>query len=107
MTDCSRRGFLGTVLGGVVVWFGGTFNSDVGRELVWTTNDGRQVKIKDMTDEHLRNCIYWMTRNDKRQQFTIRLGTQAGRVGMLGEQPFEPYYSAMRREATRRNLRWI
>lgn len=33
------------------------------RETEWRTYDGRRVKIKNMTDDHLKNCINHIQKN--------------------------------------------
>lgn len=54
------------------------------RNTVWTTFDGREIKIKDLTDVHLANVIYHLEMRD--------VGTKS------------PLLSPMRREAKRRKL---
>jgi hypothetical protein len=36
-------------------------------DFTWRTNDGRGIKIYDMTEEHLRNAISWAQRQLVRQ----------------------------------------
>lgn len=39
---------------------------------IWTTKDGKKIKVKDMTTEHIKNTIKCI--EDGRIQFTINLG---------------------------------
>jgi len=32
-------------------------------ELVWTTRDGKEIPLKDMTDKHIENAIKCVSRN--------------------------------------------
>lgn len=34
-------------------------------KLVWTTKDGKQIPLKDMTDQHIQNAINCLTRNEE------------------------------------------
>jgi hypothetical protein len=103
METMTRRGFAGTALAGTLTsavgWLGiKLLPEDLERELVWTTEDGRPVKIKDMADEHLRNCIHYQNR---------AFGAIHGRFYQHCASEEFPLYNAMRREASRRRLSWI
>lgn len=39
--------------------------------LMWTTRDGRQVPVKDMTDEHLNNSITMLERAQEHQEMLM------------------------------------
>ena len=41
-------------------------------DYIWTTRDGKKIKVKDMTTEHIKNTIKCI--EDGRIQFTINLG---------------------------------
>lgn len=84
---------------------------------VWTTQEGVGVRVCDMTDEHLRNCIFYLNKQygalwDKHNNL-VRVGhfvraanaTDTYLRGTPGD--IWPIYDAMRREADRRRLRWF
>lgn len=82
-----------------------------GGDEVWTTYKGRQVRVEDMTDDHLRNTIFFLQR-----RLGFRIGRYVGKYGpsnknlkeLLHHTP-EPVdvYNALRMEANRRGLPWI
>lgn len=73
--------------------------------LVWTTADGRRLRVCDMEDDHLRNTIFYINKA------YARMYAQAGPDSDLWIEntPSGSFviYDAMRREADRRRLRWI
>lgn len=66
---------------------------------IWTTMEGVEVRICDMTDDHLRNCIFYLNK-----VYGLHYPSR-----IYGHTPAEvnPIYDVMRREAQRRHLSWI
>lgn len=46
-------------------------------EIVWTTKDGRDVPIKDMTDAHLENAINMIERNEMMNDVALTIGASS------------------------------
>jgi hypothetical protein len=90
-----RRNFFEATLVSLASFFGIRWE-DPTRNLVWTTAEGDRVCVGDMSDAHLRNCIFYL---NKRYGYL-------NPYSIMGGSPAEitPMYDAMRREATRRKL---
>jgi hypothetical protein len=70
--------------------------------MTWLTQNGESIRICDMTDEHLRNCIFYLVRLraiSSRNWYKSLYG--------LHDMTRMPQYEIMLREATRRKLAWI
>jgi hypothetical protein len=85
---------------------------------IWTTFDGREIRICDLDDDHLRNIIFY---HNKRYGDLKRGGlisrTRSDRIAEASVQPIDylkgdiaalwPIYDVLRREANRRRLPWM
>jgi hypothetical protein len=65
---------------------------------IWTTATGLKYKITDMTDDHLRNTIFYLNKRFGQLSHDIMMNTPAEKW---------PIYDDMRREADRRKLGWM
>jgi hypothetical protein len=102
-------GVFGAWLGGFVGTFGTAIAASVENKentQIWTTADGRKIRIIDMDDNHLRNTIIYMAKYHGYSSFAI---SSKHNNTWLSDSPSTtfPYYDAMRREANRRKLPWI
>jgi hypothetical protein len=80
---------------------------------IWTTRDGRAIRICDMSDDHLRRTIFYLV-----TRYSTVYGYYRGfsflpieqEWGAMPEAPtifqWDPRYAIMLREATRRRLAW-
>ncbi len=63
-------------------------NTQEREKMTWRTRDGREIKIKDLTDTHLTNTLRYLDKS-------VAKGFPPGK-----------YHPALTREALRRGLRW-
>jgi hypothetical protein len=79
---------------------------------VWVTRDGRSIRIVDMTDDHLRNTIFFLNRRTGQVSgggIPFMHINKQGQVIGLGETTpalLWPIYDDLIREADRRKLSW-
>lgn len=85
---------------------------------IWKTKDGRKIRIKDLDDGHLVNCIKMIERNVAWLQSIIPPPMFNGEMAQLyadreydrmvesGPDYFFPIYDDLCEEATRRQLSW-
>jgi hypothetical protein len=81
---------------------------------IWTTRDGRQVRIVDMTDDHLRNTIFYLNRRNGELMGEFGFdehpyyGFPVGIIRRYSPNPTDrwPIYADLLREAERRKLTW-
>jgi hypothetical protein len=72
-------------------------------EAIWTTLTGQQLRLVDMTDDHLRNTIFYIQR--RAMQLDMQDWSMASSLGLDPGKKFPIYYN-MLHEANRRNLTW-
>lgn len=108
-----RRNVVRTILGALAgLFFGRPIQAHENAEniQVWTTIDGRRIRIVDMTDDHLRNCIFYLNKQFGREwgPWIHTYQPDIVQFYLKGNPADEwPIYDVMRREAQRRNLSWI
>ena len=76
---------------------------------VWTTYYGRNVRVVDMTDSHVRNCalfLYSRLRTFKYELYCLSDVTKRPVLTVSGKKQITQWYDIMCREADRRKLSW-
>jgi hypothetical protein len=104
-----RRDFVNRMAILIVAWpITSAFNHENAENTqIWTTFEGKQIRIVDLTDDHLRNIIFFLNKQLGASYGLISDGR--GAPAHMGHTPDErwPIYDVLRREATHRNLSWI
>jgi hypothetical protein len=104
-----RRSFIGkglAALAALAFPWKGLQAEDTSNQLVWGTADGRRLRIADMSDEHLRNAIFWMQRHAARYgSIPVYAGPGETSPTVLLMRKSE-HYRAFLKEADRRKLGW-
>ena len=79
----------------------------------WTTQEGEEIKYKDLGDSHLLNIIKWIERRAE-NGITIEVGSGGWDIDDMwydsweikGEEVFERYdYKGLKKEAKKRKLK--
>lgn len=70
---------------------------------IWTTLSNEKFKIVDMTDNHLRNTIFYLQR--RAMQLDMQDWSKSPSLGVDPGKRFPIFYN-MLHEANRRNLKW-
>jgi len=59
-------------------------------EHIWTTKDGKQIPVKEMTTQHIKNCINMLKRNGFISHSTLACYlTDPGPLGDMAQLQFE------------------
>jgi len=85
--------------------------ANTSRNQIWTTADGTKVKIKDMTDDHLRNVVRYIERASIKYLLVLRnmvpFDIEDGMNDVSLERvasKLSPLYDSMLQELGKRNL---
>lgn len=92
-------------------WLHASDIPDEAKTTIWVTKDGREFRICDMSDDHLRRTIFYLARRHEALYGDYGWLVPVNWTGTEPTVPtifeWEPHYAVMLREATRRRLTWI
>lgn len=72
---------------------------------IWTTLTGMRLRLVDMSDDHLRNTIFYLQRRAMQIDCQEKEFFGANSLGLDPGKRFPIFYN-MLHEANRRNLKW-
>lgn len=106
----NRRNFIGgAVLPFLPLRMFNFGEDDAWRDQVWTTREGREVRLRDMTDDHLRNTIFYLVRRNGQLDSWYRYKNGSlDSIQTVVTYPERrwPIYASLIREAEHRRLSW-